>query len=142
MTQTQPARQFHAKGKLAEQETLQEGGAKVTLEVPETSYRLELLTLKPVDTPVGKPIAGTIRVSARRVDVVRTGGRYIEPVFGRPRRVQGRVLSIDGGTNSITVQAGVPVVLKLNRHQRADAFQLDDLVSCDVLPGATFSPEV
>ena len=132
----------HVQGTLAEQDTLPEGGAKVVIAVPETSYRLELVALKPLDTPIGKKVAGTIRVNARRVDVVRTGGRYVEPVFGRPRRVQGRVIAVDAGTNTLTVNAGVAVHLKLDRLQRADQFREDELVSCDVMPGATFTPVV
>ena len=41
---------------------------------------------------------------AKRIDVVTTGGRYVEPVYGRPRRVQGTVIAIEDG--AVVVNAG------------------------------------
>jgi hypothetical protein len=42
----------------------------------------------------------------------------------------------------VTVNAGVPIVLKLtDARQRAEQFEVGALVACDVLDGATFTPE-
>ncbi|MEM9083808.1 MAG: hypothetical protein AAGB34_09440 [Planctomycetota bacterium] len=139
MTQTT---NIHAHGVLQSQSQDLEGKHVIIMTVPETSYELHLETIKPLETEPGKRLAGTIRVNARRVDQVETGGRYIEPVYGRPRRVQGRVLAIHAESNAITVNAGVPIELKLNKLQKANDFQEGDFVSCDVLPGATFTSQM
>lgn len=114
--------------------------AFIKMTVPNTSYELHLLPTGPIAAPVGKRLIGTVRAQARRVDVVQTGGRYIEPVYGRPRRVQGRVVSGDEATNTITVDAGVPIRVKLlDARQKAADFHAGEFVSFDVLDGATFT---
>lgn len=116
--------------------------AYVVVEFPNTSYKTHLLPVGTISTAIGKRIVGIVRVDARRVDVVKSGGRFVEPVFGRPRRVQGTVVATDASANTVTVSAGFPVVLKLtDPRQRADQFAEGDFVSCDVLDGATFTPE-
>lgn len=116
--------------------------AHIVIEFPNTNYHLHLKPTGPITTAIGKRIIGTITVSARRVDIVETGGKYVEPLTGRPRRVQGRIASIDARTNELVVDAGMSIHLKLtDPRQRADAFKPGDLVSCDVLEGATFTPQ-
>lgn len=116
--------------------------AHIVVEFPNTNYLMHLKPTAPITTPVGKRLVGTITVSARRVDVVETGGKYVEPLTGRPRRVQGRVVSLETRTNELVVDAGMSIHLKLtDPRQRADAFKPGDLVSCDVMEGATFSPQ-
>jgi hypothetical protein len=74
---------------------------------------------------------------------VQSGGKYIEPVFGHPRRVQGSVVSTDSSSNSITVHAGVPIVCAItDSRQKASQFEPGQFVSFDVLDGATFAPGV
>ncbi len=112
--------------------------AILVLRVPNTSYELHLRPANEVTTPVGKRVVGVIRVEARRVDKVGTGGRYVEPVAGRPRRVQGRVVRVEG--EAVVVDAGVPIHLLLtDARQKATDFEPGEVVSCDVLDGATFS---
>lgn len=104
---------------------------------PNTSYQMHLLTREPVKGEVGKRVVGTIRVDARRVDEVDTGGKYVEPVYGRPRRVQGRVVAISDAARTLVVDAGMPVHLRmLDARQRPSDFAMGTLVSCDVLDGA------
>ncbi len=111
------------------------GYIKITF--PNTSYDLHLIPLSPPRTEVNKKIHGLIRAKARRIDTVQTGGRYVEPVFGRPRRVQGTVLSVSG--DSILVNAGVPIHLTpTDARQKAADFQPGQFISCDVMDGATF----
>lgn len=117
-------------------------GAYVVVSFPDTSYRLHLVPAGPVHGEVGKKVIGVIRAKARRVDEVDSGGRYVEPVFGRPRRVQGHVLSTESSTNTITVNAGVPIVCMLtDSRQLASQFEAGQFVSFDVLDGATITPE-
>lgn len=113
--------------------------ACVVLALPDTSYRLHLVPLSPVRAEPGKRLVGTIRVKARRIDVVTTGGTYIEPVEGRPRRVQGRVVRVQGG--AVVVDAGAPVhCTPTDPRQTPDSFKPGDLVSFDALDGATIEP--
>lgn len=115
----------------------------IILTVPDTSYELHLRPVGgAISTPVGKRIVGRIEGQARRIDTVDTGGRYIEPVAGRPRRIQGHVIAVDAAGNTITVNAGVPIHLKLSdeRHP-ASGFEVGEFVTSEVLDGATFTPQ-
>lgn len=114
----------------------------VRLQIPNTSYELHLVAGTPLDSLVvaktGR-IVGRIRVQARRVDTVRTGGRYIEPVMGRPQRVQGTVIAVNSADHSICVNAGVPIHCTLtDPRQKPEHFQPGQLVSFDALEGASF----
>lgn len=113
---------------------------RIVLGIPGTDYELHLAVYQKPSTQIGKPIAGTIRAQARRIDVVHTGGRYLEPVYGRPRRVQGEIVAVDPGAQTVTVHAGVPIVCKTEGAQRAEQFQVGDFVSFDVRAGASFTP--
>ncbi len=116
--------------------------AFVRLAFANTQYDLHLAPVGAVVCEVGKRILGTIRGEARRVDTVTTGGRYMEPVIGRPRRVQGTVLAVDATANTLVVDAGAPIHLVLTAPgQRADRFGVGSLVSCDVHEGATFTQQ-
>jgi hypothetical protein len=115
--------------------------AHIALEVPNTNYQLHLVPApgSAITALPGKRLIGVIRAMARRVDVVDTGGMYLEPVIGRPRRVQGRVLAIFPEAGTILVNAGVPIHLRLtDSRQRPGDFAIGDLVSTDVLDGAVF----
>lgn len=110
--------------------------AHVVISVPNTSYQMHLLGTATGET--GKTIIGTICAKARRIDVVQSGGRYLEPVYGRPRRVQGSVIAVDA--NSIVVNAGVPVhVEPTDPRQNAGSFAVGQFVSFDAHDGATFT---
>src|SRR5579862_6881697 len=87
--------------------------AFVGVEFPNTNYLMHLILSDPMDVEIGGRMIGKVSVQARRVDVVNTGGRYIEPVIGRPRRVQGRVVSWDDASRMLVVDAGVPIHLEL-----------------------------
>lgn len=115
--------------------------AFIVLAFDNLSYRTHLLPVGAVSGEIGKRITGIIRADAKRVDKVSSGGRYVEPVFGRPRRVQGSVVATDPTAGTITVNAGMPIVCKLNDvRQRPEDFEPGDFVSFDVLRGATFEP--
>lgn len=113
--------------------------AYIVLGFANTDYQMHLLPEGEITGEVGKRIIGTIHAKARRVDVCGTGGRYAEPVYGRPRRVQGAVVSIDGPTNTLVVEAGMPIHCELtDQRQKAGDFTVGDVVTFDVLDGATF----
>lgn len=121
--------------------------AHVVLTFPNTNYRLYLLpnpasALEQLRARVGKRAIGTIRCEAKRVDRTTTGGRYVEPVYGRPRRVQGTIVAVNPQANTITVHAGMPVVAKVTAPgQKASDFEVGEFVGFAAAPGATFSPQ-
>jgi len=126
--------------------TITEGVARdvtpeaLTLVRPQTDYAVRLLTEEPSGIENGAKARGEIRVQAARIDVIRTGGRYIEPVAGPPRRVAGRIVEIDERANLVAVDAGpFVVVCKPNQHQQAKQFRVDQMVTMGVRPGATFN---
>lgn len=111
----------------------------IALEFANTSYRMHLKPTAPIAAAVGERILGTIGADARRIDLVGTGGRYVEPVWGPPRRVQGRVVAIT--PEAVVVHAGMPIHCRpTERDQKPGDFAEGQLVSFDVLPGATFTP--
>lgn len=111
----------------------------IVVSFPNTSYQTHLIPTGPVTAQVGKRIVGVVRGSTRRVDSVQTGGRYVEPVFGRPRRVQGTVVATDGRANTITVNAGFPLVCAIgDERQRAEQFAIGDMVTFDMPEAARF----
>jgi hypothetical protein len=119
----------------------------LTLGIAGTDYKLNLVHEidLPEGTTVGRKVTGTLHAMARRVDVITAGGCYIEPVFGRPRRVQGRIVGGHPASRSIYVRpvTGVTLICTLtdNRQQTED-FTLGQLVSFDVEPGTVFKPVV
>jgi hypothetical protein len=109
----------------------------ITLGIPGTDYRLSLAVKAKPDYAVGARVAGQIRATARRVDIIRSGGRYVEPVYGRPRRLQGRVTAVDAAHNTLTVYCGAPFTCSLALEQKATKFEVGQLVSFDVERGAS-----
>lgn len=114
----------------------------MTLAVPDSSYAIHLVTEGEIAGEVGRKIRGVIRAQARRIDKVKTGGRYLEPVIGRPRRVQGLVIATDPAEDTVTVRVhdAIAIICRTDGQQRAAQFEVGDFVSFDVLRGATFEP--
>lgn len=107
--------------------------------IPNTNYELHLRPEGQIAARVGGRLVGVVKAQSRRIDVVQTGGEYIEPVYGRPRRVQGTVRAVTGG--AVVVDAGVPIhLVPTDARQKVEQFQPGQFVSCDVLDGATFTP--
>lgn len=122
----------------------------VVLAVPGTSYQIHLRPTGTISAQPGQRVRGVIRCECRRCDLVDSGGRYWEPVYGRPRRVQGTVIAQDAAAKTITVDAGgaavpgvdwgLPVVVKLtDSRQSPGDFPVGRMVTFEVLEGATFS---
>jgi len=125
--------------------TLVEAGeSRIVLALPGTDYKLHLAVGAKLPHKVGGRVSGTIHARAKRADVIRAGGRFVEPGTGRPRRVQGRLIGGDASANTVTVQAGpgIALVCELtDQRQKVADFTLHQMVSFDVEPGATFRPE-
>ena len=109
-----------------------------TLTIPGTEYRIHLNNDSPLTD--GRRITGVITAQAKRIDKIRGGGAFLEPIEGRPRRVQGRVRAIDKSKQTVTVYTGAaPIVCKTNGMQSADDFEIGEMVTLSVEPGAGFT---
>lgn len=116
------------------------GDGWVQVKLPSTDYRLRLVPAQGLSVAVGDKIDGTIRAQALRMDVIPAGGRYVEPVQGRPRRVQGRVIGGSASANEVYVKAGPGLVITPMAPQRASDFAIGQMVSFDVRDGSTLEP--
>lgn len=112
----------------------------IVLDVPDTSYQLHLVVKSPIKAEVDQRVEGRIYARAKRVDPIRSGGRYVEPVIGRPRRLQGRVLGADDAAGALLVDCGVPVIAILTTDQKTTDFPAGQMVTFDVERGATLEP--
>lgn len=113
----------------------------IAIGFPNTSYQTHLRCESPIAAQVGDRIVGVIRCQARRVDVVGAGGKYLEPVIGRPRRVQGRVMDAPTREGCIVIDAGAPLHCELtDPRQRPGDFAPGVMVTFDVPDGASFQP--
>ncbi|QOV88612.1 hypothetical protein [Humisphaera borealis] len=96
---------FYATGKVT---AVKDG--KVIFAPTGTNYELELVSPKYAG-PTGKPVKAIIRVKARKVWTVPSGGNFITPIFGPPKIIQGRVRSLDART--LVIQAGTAITVDL-----------------------------
>ncbi len=113
----------------------------ILLRIPGTSYRLRLVVEVDLEAAVGDKVTGTLHAAARRIDVISAGGRYVEPVSGRPRRLQGRVVGGHVAGGLLFVNTGVPFVCGLtDARQAVSDFEIGQLVSFDVEAGTVFKP--
>jgi len=107
-----------------------------------TNYQLHLKPTTPITAEIGKRTKGIIRVSVWKVDFVSVGGgAFVEPIMGRPRRVQGRAIGKGPGQNSVIVEvSGCPIVGDLPERWAATDIKPGTRVGLEVYDGATFEP--
>lgn len=126
---------FPARGKVT-----QNKGDSILFAPTGTNYELQLrVPAGRYDGPVGTPIECVIRVQARKVYSVASGGNFIQPLFGPPRIIQGRVRALDDGR--LVVHAGTPIVVDLPTDTAAidlnrGAITVGSVVNVVALPGA------
>lgn len=115
---------------------------RLVLSIPGTDYRLHLVPAVPSAAfpPVGQRIKGTIHAEALRIHTAGAGGGFIEPVYGVPRIIAGRVLDFDAEKHQVIVHAGVPMVITTLPEQRFDILAIGSMVNFYVKSGATFTP--
>ncbi len=111
----------------------------VVLAIEGTEYQLKLKSYKPIATEPGKRVRGTIHADARRLDTCDTGGRFIEPVYGPPFRMQGDVIAVDKAAQTVTINCCVPTVLRVGKGQSAADFEPGDFITTGIMPGASFA---
>jgi len=107
-----------------------------------SNYELHLVS-PDYSGPIGTQTVGVIRVAARKIWTVSSGGNFISPIFGSPRTIQGRVRALNERT--MVVQAATPVVVDLPEDPAA--IDLPDgpivvgaIVNVTAFPGARFEP--
>jgi hypothetical protein len=115
-------------------------GGVVKFAPSDTNYVLHL-SAPEVAGPLNTLIEGLIRVTARKVYTVPSGGNFITPIFGPPKTIQGRVRALNG--RLMVVQAGAPVYVELPAEASAvelanGPISVGSLVNVVALPGATF----
>ena len=112
---------------------------RVVLEKPGTNYRVHLAIHDRAPTAqVGQRVTGRLHAQARRVDTVRTGGKLIDPVIGRPRRLHGRIISVDDTARTFIVDAVFPFLCRMMEGQDPQTIRPGELVGFDIERGATF----
>lgn len=117
-------------------------GESLEVVVPGTDYRLQLrLEGDPSALPEpGKRLRGVIAGNALRMHRAVAGGRFIEPVMGHPRIVQGTVMAIEPAANRMLADAVVPMWLTLDPGQSVREFATGDLVNFYCQSGMRFTP--
>lgn len=113
---------------------------RIVLGIPGTDYRLHLNISTPIAAKVGSHITGRISVHARRIDLTRTGGHFIDPVYGRPRNIQGCVIETGLDNTTMVVKAVVPLHVRVRPPQKPSDFEVGSIVGFSVDPGAEFVP--
>ena len=116
---------------------------QMVLVVPHTEYRLHLAPTVPAgefDRYVGKRIRGVIEATALRIHPARGGGCFIEPVWGAPRIIAGKVCSVDEAGRRVLVDAGVPMWVTAPDGQDLSGLSEGQLVNFYVRSGTTFRP--
>ena len=103
-----------------------------------TSYEF-VLANPTFNGPLNTPVQCIIRVTARKVYTVPSGGNFVSPIFGTPRIVQGLVRA--GDRNSLVVHAGCPFHVELPVAESAidltnGPISVGRMVNVVCLPGA------
>lgn len=110
-----------------------------------TNYELHLSTENPYKGPIDRPVEGIIRVLGRKIWTVPTGGNFVQPIFGEPRIIQGRVKWLD--ERLLLVQAATTFVVEVPANSQAidlasGGIEAGSMVNVTALPGAQFELRV
>ncbi|HEY4328522.1 MAG TPA: hypothetical protein VGN88_02205 [Phycisphaerae bacterium] len=113
----------------------------VTLAVPGFNYRNSFVLAGGAPVTAGMRVRGKIHAPAWKVDRVELGGNYVEPLFGRPRRMQGTILAVDAAKNELTVQVGYEATVKLPEKYKASDYKVGERVGWDNIEVPAFELE-
>jgi hypothetical protein len=113
-------------------------GGGVIFQPTGTNYELYLVG-DASRIPRASSVDVVIRVRARKIFTVPSGGNFIAPILGTPRTIQGHVRAIDG--DSMVVHAGVPILVELPADDAAfdlacGPIAIGVMVNVVALPGA------
>jgi hypothetical protein len=117
------------------------GAGTVTLRTPRNNYRTIFRLPDGAVVPgPGEPVHGEIRALAWKAEPVSLGGNYIEPLEGRPRRMQGNVLEVIAASNELRVKTPYEVIVKLPEKYQAAQFPIGTRVGFDCIEVPIFIP--
>ena len=108
-----------------------------------TNYELHLaVTGGKYEGSIGKPVEGIIRVQARKVWTVASGGNFVSPLFGEPRTIQGRVRHV-ASPEALIIHAGTSFHLELPPNDigvdlTAGPIRIGTMVNVMAMPAPTF----
>ena len=88
---------------------------------------------------LGRNVRAIIRVRARKVYTVLSGGNFVQPILGTPRIVQGRVVALEGNTLYVKSISLFAVELPTGRDSIDMAqgeLAVNTMVNVTALPGA------
>ncbi len=128
---------FPARGKIIEV-----NGDRIVFSPSNTTYQFHLLKSGGAAVEASdRPVEIFIRVQARKVYTVPSGGNFIQPIFGPPKIIQGRVKFAD--ERLIVVHAAVPIICELPAEDSAidldeGRIQVGRMANVVAMPGATF----
>jgi hypothetical protein len=115
---------------------------QVTLKVPGFNYANSfIITGSAATLNPGARVRGTIHAPAWKVDRVELGGNYVEPLFGRPRRMQGTILAVDAAANALRVQVGYEATVKLPAKYKAADYKVGERIGWDNIEIPSFELE-
>lgn len=128
---------FPARGKVIEA-----SNDRIVFAPTGTSYQLHLAPAGKYAGPLNTPISAVVRVKARKVYTVPSGGNFIQPITGEPRIVQGRVVWLS--EKQVMLRAGTHVLVALPADDSAielgnGEIAVGSMVNVVALPGATFA---
>ena len=116
-------------------------GDHIVFEPDHSSYQLHLVPTSPIQADVGKRLVGIIEGRALQVSVARAGGTFLEPLWGPPRIVQGRVRAVDAAGNRLLIVAATPMWVRLGDiGQAASGLVPGQMVNFYMQSGTTFTP--
>lgn len=113
--------------------------SSVELAIPGSNYRLHF-AVSGCTFETGTMVTGIGRCHSQRIDTTKTGGHFIEPCYGRPRRIQGRIVGGSAARNEIYVKATVPFIVTPMAPQKASDFAIGELIMFDAKEGTSFEP--
>lgn len=113
---------------------------RVAVGVLGTEYQLTLIPTAPITAAVGKRVRGRIEGRALRLHIAAAGGRFIEPLVGAPRIVQGTVLAADPEGRRLLVDAAVPMWVTLDGDRSTNGFTIGTLVNFYMESGTRWTP--
>jgi hypothetical protein len=122
---------------------LESRGETITLGVAGSDYRMTLAlngSAGDIAGRLGKRVTGVIEANALRMHPAGGGGKFIEPVWGPPRIVAGRVLTVDAAQRRVLVESALPLWVTAPIDQNLGVFREGALVNFHVESGARFTP--
>ncbi len=109
-----------------------------------TNYEIQLIAARgSYAGPTNAPVRAILRVDARKIWTVPSGGNFVAPIFGPPKTIQGRVRFVGDTQLIVSPAASAPFVVNLPADDSAfdlanGAIAVNTMVNVVALPGATF----